>query len=94
MHGAGHGGAENNEALTKLFHEANRHPRMRDLYLQDMKNWAAAGGDTYCHFSSVGRYTKWGRWGALEYLAQPRTSAPKYDALQSFIEQNPVWWTQ
>jgi len=23
---------------------------------------------------------------------QPRASAPKFDALQSFIERNPAWW--
>jgi hypothetical protein len=85
QHLAGHGGAENNEALTKLFHEANRHPRMRDLYLQDMKNWAAAGGDTYCHFSSVGRYTKWGSWGLKEYEDDDDAKAPKLQAIREVM---------
>jgi hypothetical protein len=85
QHLAGYGGAENNEALTKLFHEANRHPRMRDLYLQDMKNWAAAGGDTYCHFSSVGRYTKWGSWGLKEYEDDDDAKAPKLQAIREVM---------
>jgi hypothetical protein len=85
QHLAGHGGAENNEKLTKLFHEANRHPRMKDLYLQDMKNWAEAGGDTYCLFSSVGRYSKWGAWGLKEYDDDDDAKAPKLQAVRDVI---------
>src|SRR5262245_1321328 len=36
QHLAGVGGAENNEKLTNLFHAANRHPRMKELYLEDL----------------------------------------------------------
>ena len=31
-------------------------------------------------------YGKHGRWGALEYITQPRAEAPKFDALMRFIE--------
>ncbi len=85
QHLAGHGGAENNEKLTKLFHEANRHPRMKELYLQDMKNWAEAGGSTYCLFSSVGRYSKWGAWGLKEYDDDPDEKAPKLQAVREVL---------
>ena len=33
QHLVGHGGAENNKAMEQLFHSANRHPRMKQLYL-------------------------------------------------------------
>ena len=33
QHLLGHGGAENNNQLEQLFHAANRHPRMKQLYL-------------------------------------------------------------
>jgi len=33
-------------------------------------------------------YIKYGRWGSMEYLGQPRTQAPKYDALQKYVEAN------
>src|SRR5262249_55337504 len=69
QHLAGHGGAENNDKLTKLFHEANRHPKMKDLYLADLKNWRESGGGLFCVFSSMGRYSKWGSWGVLEHAA-------------------------
>ena len=54
----------------------------------------AGGRRRVVHFNDVSRYTKWGRWGALEYVAQPRPDSPKFDAIQTFIEQNPVWWSQ
>jgi hypothetical protein len=86
--------AENNERLTALFHAFNRDPRIKQLYLDYLGEWKRAGGSLFVHYFDVGRYSKWGSWGALEYLEQPRTVAPKFDALQTFVEQNPVWWTQ
>lgn len=94
QHLVGYMGAENDATLSTLFDAFNRDPRMKQLYLDYLQGWRREGGELFVHYTDIGRYTKWGRWGALEYLAQPRTSAPKYDALQSFIEQNPVWWTQ
>ncbi len=87
-------GAEGNTALNELFDAFNRDPRIKQLYLDYLAGWKQAGGELFVHFNDAGRYTKWGRWGALEYIAQPRAAAPKFDAIQSFIEQNPVWWTQ
>jgi hypothetical protein len=94
QHLVGYMGAENDATLSTLFDAFNRDPRMKQLYLDYLQGWRREGGELFVHYTDIGRYTKWGRWGALEYLAQPRISAPKYDALQSFIEQNPVWWTQ
>ena len=51
----------------RLFHDANRHPRMKELYLEDLKNWQEIGGSTFCVFSSMGLYTKWGSWGVMEW---------------------------
>lgn len=94
QHLVGIAGAENNDALTTLFHAFNRDPRIKQLYLDYLAGWKQAGGELFVHFTDVGRYDKWGAWGALEYIAQPRAAAPKFDAIQSFIEQNQVWWTQ
>jgi hypothetical protein len=87
QHLVGYGGAENNEKLTKLFHEANRHPKMKELYLEDLKNWQEIGGSTFCVFSSVGRYTKWGSWGVLEYSDQKEDTAPKMMALREWMKK-------
>jgi hypothetical protein len=83
QHLAGYGGAENNEALTKLFHAANRHPRLKELYLKDYRQWDEAGGGLFVVFSSVGRFSKWGSWGQMETFAQK--TSPKYEALREYL---------
>lgn len=94
QHMVGIRGAENNTELNALFYAFNRDPRMKQLYLDYLTSWKQAGGELFVHFTDVGRFDKWGAWGALEYISQPRTAAPKFDAVQTFIEHNPVWWTQ
>lgn len=85
-------GAENNSSLNSLFDDFNRDARIKQLYVDYMNGWKERGGELFVHFTDVGRYDKWGRWGALEYVGQPREAAPKFDALQTFIETNSVWW--
>jgi hypothetical protein len=94
QHMIGIRGGENNEALNKLFDDFNRDARIKDMYLEYLQAWKRNGGELFVHYNDVSRYTKWGRWGALEYITQPREAAPKFDAIQTFIEQNPVWWKQ
>jgi hypothetical protein len=88
QHLVGHGGAENNQELTKLLQTANRHPRMKELYLQDLRGWRESGGGLMCVFSSMGNYSKWGSWGVLENGTQNVADAPKYQALLEFLREN------
>ena len=92
QHLAGQRGVENDAAINKLFDDANRDPRMGDLYKKYLDGWKASGGTLMAHYVHCGGYSKWGRWGALEYLEQPRNDSPKFNALQNYIEQNPAWW--
>ena len=92
QHLVGHGGAENNEALMNLFHAANRHPRMKQLYLDYLGGWKANGGTLAAIFSSMGTYSKWGSWGLLEYHGQPPAEAPKYQAVLEFLDAHLIWW--
>lgn len=92
QHLAGNGGVENDETINALFDAVNRDARMGELYADYLAAWKTAGGELFAHFVNCGGYSKWGRWGALEYLDQPRAAAPKYDALQSFIVNNTQWW--
>lgn len=92
QHLAGALGVENNDAINTLFDAANRDARMGTLYAKYLAAWKAAGGTLFAHFVHCERQSKWGRWGALEYLEQPRQEAPKFDALQTFIETTPKWW--
>ena len=94
QHMVGSGGAKENGALNNLFHAFNRDPRIKQLYLDYLGLWKQSGGQLFVHFTDVSTWNKFGSWGALEYVAQPRSAAPKFDALQTFIEHNPVWWPQ
>jgi hypothetical protein len=85
-------GVENDAAVNALFDGAQRDPRMKQLYTTYLDGWKAHGGQLLMHFVNCSDPTKWGRWGALEYLEQPRAEAPKYDAVQTFIETHPAWW--
>jgi len=89
---AGIAGTENNEKLNKLFDSVGRDPRMKQIYLEYLEGWKQNGGRLFVHFTDVFAPGKFGRWGALEYLEQPRAQAPKYDGLLTFIEKTPRWW--
>lgn len=84
QHIVGSGGNENNEKFTKFFIELNRRPEMYDLYTRLLQDWKKAGGTLFMQFSDIGVPTKWGSWGALEYVDQK--GSPKYNALMNFID--------
>ena len=92
QHLVGFNGAENNQTTEQLFHAANRHPRMKQIYLDYLAGWKQAGGTMFVIFSSTGKYSKWGSWGLMEYHGQPENAAPKYQAVLEFIEKNHRWW--
>lgn len=85
QHLVGTGGAENNEALKELFIAANRDPRMKQLYLEDLAGWKKAGGRIFAAFTSMSPYVKWGSWGLIENGDQDPLLAPKYQAVLEFM---------
>ena len=89
QHLVGVGGGENNTELTSLFHAANRSPRMGAFYTRYLDAWKAAGGDLLCIFSSVGRWSKWGSWGLLEYYDETQADQPKLKAVLEWNRANP-----
>jgi hypothetical protein len=86
QHLVGVGGGENNEKLTKLLMAANRHPRMGQFYTRYLDAWRDADGDLCGIFSSVGRFSKWGSWGLLEYYDD---DTPKFQAVLRWNGANP-----
>jgi len=80
QHLVGVGGGENNDALTKLLHQANAHPRMGEVYRKYFAAWEAADGDLLAHFSSVGLWSKWGSWGLVQHYDQGPNDSPKLKA--------------
>jgi hypothetical protein len=92
QHLAGFGGVESDDKINDLFDRVNRHQRMGTIYRKYLDAWKANGGQMFTHYLHTGAYNHWGRWGSLEYQDQPRADAPKFDALQKFIEEVPQWW--
>jgi hypothetical protein len=80
-------GGENNEAMTRLFQAANRHPRMGEIYRKYFDAWTAEGGDLFCYFSSTGSWSKWGSWGILEWFDEGPANSPKFMATLSWAKQ-------
>ncbi|MBF0240746.1 MAG: hypothetical protein HQM12_23860 [SAR324 cluster bacterium] len=83
----------NQNEIYNLFAEANHDARMGAAYLTNFSNWKNAGGSEFFHFTNIAYSSVHGMVGALEYQTQPRSEAPKFDAIMSFIEQNDCWWT-
>lgn len=81
-----------NEALNARFDAINRDARMREVYAKYLGLWKKNGGELFVHFVNCSTFGKFGRWGAMENLDQPRSTAPKLDALWTFIDENPRWW--
>jgi hypothetical protein len=76
--------------LTQTMIEANRNPRMGDLYRKYLKSWFdTVGGGLFVHFSYVYPPGPHGSWGALEFQDQPISEAPKYQALLDTVEYLP-----
>jgi hypothetical protein len=74
------------DALTEFFIELNRQPEMYDVYTEMLETWKREDGTLFMHFSDISKPSRWGSWGALEYLEQE--NSPKYKALMDFIERN------
>ena len=78
QHAVGIAGGENNDQLTRLFMEANRSKAMGELYRAYWQGWQEAGGSLIANFSSIGRWSKWGCWGLMEYYDSKPEDYPKF----------------
>ena len=61
---------------------ANRDPRMGPLYTKYLQDWSNEGGGVFVHFTHCSRWDQYGRFGALEYLEQLKTSPVADDAVR------------
>ncbi len=91
QHLAGIGGFTFNSTCNLRFDEANRSPRMEQIYRTYLSDWKA-NGDEFTQFYSVGRYSVFGRWGTLEFQDQDVTTAAKYRAITGHTTVNPCHW--
>lgn len=92
QHMVGGGAMMQDQALTDRLIALNRSPRMKAAYLRYLDDWRQAGGEIFFHYVACQAPSRYGSWGALESLSQPRAEAPKHDALMEVIEQHPNGW--
>lgn len=71
--------------MQSAFQQANRSWRMRGLYDNLFRMWAAEGGAEFAVFTYTGPFSKWGSWGLLERQDQDPNTAPKYQAVMQYI---------
>ena len=86
QHLVGVGAVVNNQVITDLFIAANRHPRMRQIYFDDMTRWSQRGGGMYTVFTHTYVPNKYGSWGILERLSQSRATAHKWLGVHDWLE--------
>ena len=63
--------------LTETMQQANRHPRMGNLYRRYFDHWKSIGGGTFAVFSSISRWSNHGVWGMAEFYDSPPAEYPR-----------------
>lgn len=81
QHIVGTGANVNNAALAAKLQAANRDPGMYDLYRLYLDGYTANGGTMFVHYDFCAGFNQFGSWGSMEYLDQPLSQAPKFQAL-------------
>jgi chitodextrinase len=75
-----------NSAVQALYIQANRDPRMRDMYNQYFTGWKTISGNSlFFYYNSIMPAGQFGSWGALERQDQDPYTAYKYLALLDYI---------
>ncbi len=77
-------------SMTTLMAAGNRDSRMGAAYQTMMKNWQAAGGQTFILFADVSVYSSGGFWGLRE--SQFATS-PKWNVAVQYRDTTACWWS-
>ena len=74
------------EGKVPMLMEANRDPRMGELYDEYLRRWSTlTDGALFVHYGSPSLWSQWGTWGSKEYQGQPVTEAPKHQALLRYL---------
>ena len=81
QHYTAHGG---NPPWASALIDVQSHPRIYQIYLDNMREWENAGGSLFVAFNFVDKPDKWGSWGALDYQDQDLDEAHKYRALLDY----------
>ena len=72
--------------------QANRDPRMKDLYIRLLNGWKEAGGELFTLYTMPQGFHRWGNFGIKDGLNATREESPKYDGAMTFQEQQIEPW--
>lgn len=81
QHYTAHGG---NPPYAQAILDMQKHPKMYDAYISNMREWDNAGGSLFTAFNFVEKPDKFGAWGQLDFMDQSISRAPKYRALLDY----------
>ena len=73
-----------NKTLVDFFAQANRDPRMGEIYEDYLETWFNLGGGEFVNFNDVKNYGTSGYWGLSESIYEP---GAKYDSVVGLIGQ-------
>jgi hypothetical protein len=73
-----------NPPYAQAFLDMQKHPKMYEAYIANMREWQNAGGSLFTAFNFVEKPDKFGAWGQLEFMDQAISRAPKYRALLNY----------
>jgi hypothetical protein len=65
---------------------ANRDPRMKDMLLQNYRNWFASGGALNVYYNLASPWSKFGSWGLTDVL---EVDTPKHAAIAELLANPP-----
>ncbi|MFN5516602.1 MAG: Calx-beta domain-containing protein [Cyanobacteriota bacterium] len=74
-----------NNAISQLFNQANRDPRMGQLYERYLEIWNEAGGGLLAHFNDISRSSSFGSYGLLEFVNA--SGSAKYNAVTDYLAE-------
>lgn len=83
------GEVNRNKKIVDMMSEANRDPRMGEIYTEYLNHWNQIGGGVICLFNSMHAHSPSGYWGLLEYTGQDPATAPKYMAVKEWAKKLP-----
>jgi len=73
---------------VEFYASVNRHPKMKPACINYLNTWLKhSNNGLMCWWQSTGLWGQYGYWGFKEYWNQPRSEAPKYDAIMTVIEE-------
>jgi hypothetical protein len=75
------------DGITLFVSAMNRHLAIKTLYAVHLNMAKSKGLRTHSAFVDAGLWSKYGQWGHLEYLQQPKSRAPKWDFLLNWVDE-------